>query len=296
MIKKFDKFNEGSETVGMVGSGTAISGYPTGRFTNSAGQAVYGGDSASSFAGNSNLTRVKTEVPVGPLPIFKNIKKRKKKKDKEERLNNQLGKDIDSLYKPIEKTNNESMIKKFDEFSKLNEDGEGGGGGGVSSATLGNTGGMGAIVSAQPSSIPGDVAGSTKGSGDIGCRLGTYTKQPAGIYPKQQKRKKKKKKETEKKGEGIDNFYVTNYKESTNNGNIIQSWKVFTEQKINESVELKIGNKYLYKKDGEELTVHISDIEDNKITLAPIREIGKIGHGSFKIDKEESDKLFKISW
>jgi len=33
--------------------------------------------------------------------------------------------------------------------------------------TLGNTGGMGAVVSSQPSSIPGDVAGSTRGSGDI---------------------------------------------------------------------------------------------------------------------------------
>ena len=34
-------------------------------------------------------------------------------------------------------------------------------------ATLGNTGGMGPVVASQPSAIPGDVAGSTPGSGDI---------------------------------------------------------------------------------------------------------------------------------
>ena len=51
-------------------------------------------------------------------------------------------------------------LKYFDEFNHLNEEGE-------ACATLGNTGGMGAIVAPQPSAIPGDVAGSTKGSGDI---------------------------------------------------------------------------------------------------------------------------------
>lgn len=44
-------------------------------------------------------------------------------------------------------------------------------------ATLGNTGGMGPVVSATPSSTPGDVAGSTPGSGDIGQSLfPTYMK------------------------------------------------------------------------------------------------------------------------
>lgn len=41
-------------------------------------------------------------------------------------------------------------------------------------ATMGNTGGMGSIISAQPGSSPGEQG--TKGSGDIGCSLGTYTK------------------------------------------------------------------------------------------------------------------------
>jgi len=104
------------------------------------------------------------------------------------------------------------MITKWEEFSKLNEDE---GGGGVSSSTLGNTGGMGAIVSAQPSSIPGDVAGSTIGSGDISrTTLGPYSKTP------QRNRKKKK-----KKGENIDQFYVTKYSEKYSDGNIVQNWK-----------------------------------------------------------------------
>lgn len=59
-------------------------------------------------------------------------------------------------------------------------------------ATAGNTGGMGNVVSAQPSSIPGDVAGGTKGSGDIGSgkAWGPYMKTPAGM--KKGKKKKKK--------------------------------------------------------------------------------------------------------
>ena len=67
------------------------------------------------------------------------------------------------------------------------------------SATMGNTGGMGAVVSAQPSSTPGDVAGGTKGSGDIGQTLGTYTK--PGIKMKKDKKKKR-------KIESFDNFKI----------------------------------------------------------------------------------------
>ncbi len=68
-------------------------------------------------------------------------------------------------------------IKKFEDF--INED---------ACATMGNTGGMGAVVSAQPSATPGDTNGSIPGSGDIGQGLGTaYTK------PQLQLKKKKKK-------------------------------------------------------------------------------------------------------
>jgi len=54
-------------------------------------------------------------------------------------------------------------------------------------ATMGNTGGMGPVSPAIPSSTPGDVAGSTPGSGDIGQSLGTYTK--PGINLKKRKKK-----------------------------------------------------------------------------------------------------------
>jgi len=56
-------------------------------------------------------------------------------------------------------------IKKFEDY-KLFEDGEGGGTG-VAYSSNGNSGGMGAIVAPIASSIPGDVAGSTRGSGDL---------------------------------------------------------------------------------------------------------------------------------
>lgn len=63
------------------------------------------------------------------------------------------------------KKRNKKRMRKFEEF--LNED---------ACATMGNANGMGAVVAATPSSTPGDVAGSTPGSGDIGQTLGTYTK------------------------------------------------------------------------------------------------------------------------
>lgn len=72
-------------------------------------------------------------------------------------------------------------MKNFEEF--LNED---------ACATAGNTGGMGAVVAAQPSSTPGDVAGGTKGSGDIGASLGTFTKTAAKSVIGQKLVKKKK--------------------------------------------------------------------------------------------------------
>ena len=57
-------------------------------------------------------------------------------------------------------------------------------------ATLGNVGGIRTVMPAMPSSTPGDVAGSTKGSGDIGQTLGTYTKPM--LKTKKDKKKKSK--------------------------------------------------------------------------------------------------------
>ena len=89
-------------------------------------------------------------------------------------------------------------MKTFNEYIKEND------GGGVAVATLGNTGGMGNVVAPQPSSTPGDVAGSTKGSGDISSSLGTYTKTTTQLNKKKKKTKNKK-----PNGDNYKNMYVT---------------------------------------------------------------------------------------
>jgi len=66
-------------------------------------------------------------------------------------------------------------MKKFKEY--LYED---------ACATLGNTGGMGAVVNAQPGISPGEQG--TKGSGDISAKFGTSIK----TSPNLKKVKKKK--------------------------------------------------------------------------------------------------------
>jgi hypothetical protein len=78
---------------------------------------------------------------------------------------------------------------------KVNEDGCG-------SCTAGSGNGMGAISAPQASSTPGDVAGSTRGSGDrpaydLGKRFGFVG----------QRRKRK----SRKKNESIRNMYVTKF-------------------------------------------------------------------------------------
>ena len=81
-------------------------------------------------------------------------------------------------------------MKKFEEF--IVED---------ATATMGNTGGMGAVVAAQPSGTPGDVAGSTPGSGDIGQTIsGAYMKSAPNL------RKRKDGKYKMKKIKSYDNF------------------------------------------------------------------------------------------
>ena len=97
----------------------------------------------------------------------------------------------------------------------------GGGDSGSAFATNSNVSGMGPIVSAQPSDIPGDVRGGTKGSGDIGQVLGTYGKQPAG------RNKKKKKNSKSKVASDIDKLYTTKYTEKYSNGKIITNWNTF---------------------------------------------------------------------
>jgi hypothetical protein len=102
-----------------------------------------------------------------------------------------------------------------------------GGDSGSAFATNSSVSGMGPIVSPQPSSIPGDVRGSTKGSGDIGSAAGTYTKSSVDRNKKKKKKKTSKRNDTAKK---IDSLYVTNYSQSdTGKGKVIQNWKTFKE-------------------------------------------------------------------
>ena len=87
------------------------------------------------------------------------------------------------------------MIINFEKF-KMFEEGDGGG---VANATLGNTGGMGAIVAPIVSPVPGDVASSTPGSGDLPATSGTMFPPMKLDYINKYKSKKKKKKSRIKK-------------------------------------------------------------------------------------------------
>lgn len=103
-----------------------------------------------------------------------------------------------------------------------------GGDSGSAFATNSNVSGMGEIKSAQPSSTPGDVKGSTKGSGDIGSNGGAYTKQ----YPAPPRKKKKTKKASKrsKTASDIDKLYVTKYSQTDKgDGKVIQNWKTYKE-------------------------------------------------------------------
>jgi len=83
------------------------------------------------------------------------------------------------------------MMKNIKNFKKfIKED---------ATATLGNAGGMGNIVSATPSSTPGDVAGSSIGSGDIGQTLNTFSKSTTNFKRKKKKKKKKTEKDLKKR-------------------------------------------------------------------------------------------------
>lgn len=117
-----------------------------------------------------------------------------------------------------------------------------GGDSGSAFASNSSVSGMGPIVSAQPSNIPGDVAGSTKGSGDIGSRGGMHTKGPAGRTMKNKKKAKQKRTKAINK---IDDLYTTNYKENNSNGRIIQSWKTFNEEYtpiLTKTIESKLSD------------------------------------------------------
>ena len=78
------------------------------------------------------------------------------------------------------------MMKYLKQYQKFFEDGEGGG----TAAANASIAGMGSVVAAQPSALPG-VPG-TSGSGDIGFGLGgVQTKTPISTFNGKKKKKKK---------------------------------------------------------------------------------------------------------
>ena len=100
-----------------------------------------------------------------------------------------------------------------------------GDGGGVAYATAGNSAGMGAIVAPQPSSIPGDVAGSTIGSGDRAAYdMGTHFGFNKDDNPMKKKRKKKTNKKKNIKNRHMstesskEEMYITSFTDWLNNG------------------------------------------------------------------------------
>jgi len=109
-------------------------------------------------------------------------------------------------------------VKSFNDFITEGE------GGGVAYATAGNSGGMGAIVAPQPSAIPGDVAGSTIGSGDKAAYdMGTHFGFNKNDNPLKKKKKKKKSKKSVKTRHmstetSKEEMYITSYTDWLNNG------------------------------------------------------------------------------
>ena len=94
-------------------------------------------------------------------------------------------KEIETNQKNKEVKKTEIIEEKIQNYEDFLTEGEGGGG--VAYATNGNSAGMGSIVAPQPSSTPGDVAGSSEGSGDIPNNVFNTTE-----HSKLRKRKKKK--------------------------------------------------------------------------------------------------------
>lgn len=110
------------------------------------------------------------------------------KNEEVENLIEKIEKNLDKLFSY--KTPNVSAVKQsvkqtiksfISKNNTLKED---------ANATAGNTGGMGDVSAANPSSTPGDVAGSTTGSGDIGHSFGTYMKSAPNFKKKKMKKVK----------------------------------------------------------------------------------------------------------
>lgn len=156
------KINESEVSSGNASGKAGVASLPFGRGYYSSG-------------GNNGAPGI-TFTPSGEpsYKTYKSMKHSKKNLKKLKRFKEYINENISQ--KSLVNLLNNQLMKKFKEF--INED---------ASATMGNSNGMGAVVSAQPSSTPGDVGGSSIGSGDIGSK-------PFGIYSKSSTRLKKDKK------------------------------------------------------------------------------------------------------
>ena len=112
---------------------------------------------------------------------------------------------------PSEKEEQEVISESVHTFANFLLEGDGGG---VAYATNGNTAGMGAIVAPQPSATPGDVAGSTKGSGDLPA-YDMGKKFDTNPFKKKKKSKKKSKSTKESRHVGTnqdkEEMYITSF-------------------------------------------------------------------------------------
>lgn len=145
-IKNYNDFvNEGSETSGTIGSGMNVSGGAQGSFTSSAGVAVYGGNSGTAFATNSNssgMGGITSSQPsntpgsvwgsdstkgsgdvskgyLGPYTKLPSVVKRKKGKKRKTDYA-QKGAEIDKFYtsKYMEKQSNGKLITTWNVFKE----------------------------------------------------------------------------------------------------------------------------------------------------------------------------------
>lgn len=154
------------------------------------------------------------------------------------------------------------MIKKFEEF--LNEE--------MAMATAGNTGGMGAVTAPIPSSTPGDVAGSTPGSGDLPAHDMGKSFKSFPYEKKKDKKKKDKKKDKKKKKRKVEKFesmYITKYTD----------WDYPKESKINEDIE------YV----ADEIKSYLSDIKQGNYIL--VSDLIEHVSSFYKKSKQDITKL-----
>lgn len=168
-----------------------------------------------------------------------------------------------------------------------------GGDSGSAFSTNSNSTGMGPIVSAQPSSTPGDVKGSTKGSGDIGSAGGVYSK----VRPTKKKKKKKTKTKNNKAAQKIDNLYVTKYTESNSGGKIIANWDTFSNEsfwkfgKKNKSVEPSEVEPPIVQPEVQE---EVQEEVYLKLVGVNLEEKGNFGQGLIDIYLMTIDSIYKL--